>query len=123
MQRSFGCCWDTLKRPVLATVGALDPELMPQIGLSAMQLQNLDLSTNSPPGGVRELAIMVETNRKRIPDHRRYGKVVLTKNGKSVEVFVYNAFGLMSLPDGGIRVSKGAADALNLTVNDRVEIS
>jgi hypothetical protein len=117
MSVEFGTSWGAMRLPVRARVTIIDPDLMPMIGLSAMQLTNLSLERKEAPPTKEKLYLMVENNRAGYPDTVAYPSV--TASGiVEFELKVYNAFGLLCVKDGGVRLSKGAAERLGVKEGD-----
>lgn len=97
----FGSTWNVLSQPVRAIVRIVDPGfLRREIGLSAMQLTNLDLTGQGS-----------------------YGNVVVAFADKSVSARAYNAFGEKSLRGSGIRITSGVARRLGVHEGQMVELS
>jgi hypothetical protein len=97
----FGQGWDVLKTPVRAVVAAIDDDKHSlEIGLSAMQMRNLNL------------------------EGRVVGPVVgVAYRGKELAVIAYNAFGNSAIGGAGIRVSTALARELGLELGVEVELS
>jgi hypothetical protein len=122
---SFGNQWGELSQPVTAVVEAIDEGQPQQVGLSAMQLDNLALSGKRKSHiDANVLQRMVQRNKKRLPASSDYPPVTISANGTTASVPVYNAFGHMSTErPNGVRISDQLATKLHVKVGDTITIS
>jgi len=120
---SFGNQWGALSQPVTAVVKEIDGGQPKQIGLSAMQLDNLSLLRNSHiDAGI--LQKMVQRNKKKLAAPTDYPPVTVSANGRDATAPVYNAFGHMSTKQpNGVRISEQLATRLKVKVGDTITIS
>lgn len=93
MTSDFGNSWGRIKTPICTRVAVIDPELHPQIGLSAMQLDNLGLRHKGPPLNAETLVSLVENNVAGFPSSLDYPSI-RARGEHEVELGVYNAFGI-----------------------------
>jgi len=115
----------------MVVIGAIDnqrgSERGLEIGLSAVQIYNLDLKTDACPVDKDKLINMIKVNVSGKPDNRSFGTVTVTFNGRTAKANVYNAFGRMigHLEDNRskIRVSSDLARYLGLKGDETVLLS
>jgi len=120
---SFGNQWGSVSQPVTAVVEQIDSGQPKQIGLSAMQLDNLSLERQSHID-VSVLQSMVARNKKKLASGTDYPTVNVSANGKSTNTPVYNAFGHMANnQSNGVRISEQLATKLGVRVGDTITIS
>lgn len=93
----FGSSWGKLILPVRAKVGIIDTSPIPNVGLSAMQLDNIDFNG-------------------------KYNAVVVGFTDKSVKAHVYNAWGLHAMEGDEVRISSALADELGCGINEYINI-
>lgn len=123
----FGSTWDILDGPVEAVVGAIDRDgdniYRMQIGLSAMQMENLEIKTQSPELNIMSLSFALLANEKGYNDGQVFDNVRLAFEGREFVVHTYNAFGTLALSIDKVRVSHKLADHLGLKVGSRIMLS
>lgn len=95
--RLFGSTWGKLKLPIKAKVGIIDKHEIPQIGLSAMQLDNIGHSG-------------------------KYNGVVASFVDKKVQSRLYNAYGIHAMDADEVRISSALSSLLGCSVNDYIGI-
>lgn len=124
----FGKEWGKLDSPIAGTVGAIDDSgddaEENRIGLSAMQLDNLDLKRKNEITDTESwITRQVLRNTEGLTSDTEYGmvRVVFKKNQAFAQV--YNAFGKLGFEGPQVRVSSKLADELKLTVGSQIEIS
>ena len=122
----FGQGWDRIVTPAEAIVGAIDSDgyntELSRVGLSAMQMSNLDLERNSAPLDAKSLPKVMKLAKKGLMDGQDFGQVVVEYNGARLPAQVYNAFGMRSIGGCGIRVSSILAEELGLKLEDQVRL-
>ena len=118
----FGTNWGGVLRPVKALVSAIDPELQAQIGLSAVQLDNLNLRRTGRALDHRSLRVLVDDNIDGLPGPVQYPPIRIKRNNLEIDVKVYNAFGKLHLRGASVRISRGAADMLEASIGDEIII-
>ncbi len=94
---AFGQAWGKIDLPVNARVGAIDLSDRLEIGLSAMQLDNIGWKGN-------------------------YNAVQIRFMNTVVKAFVYNAYGVKSLQGGNVRISSALSDTLGCNVREHISI-
>lgn len=123
----FGKEWGEQELPVVGVVGAVDDSGIDsqenRIGLSAMQLTNLNMERRGEPLNKGTLFRAVLRNREGLTDDREYGMVIVSFKGNQAFSDVYNAFGELS-PDeaSSIRVSRKLAEELGLKIGSVIVI-
>lgn len=126
----FGKDWEVHHAPVTAIVGVVDdsgeniPD--PRIGLSAMQLKNLDLEPldNKSQGQNDTLWLKraVVRNTEGLTDDREYPMVLVGFKGKQVSSRVYNAFGHLAMEGSNVRVSRKLIEDLGASIGSELKI-
>ncbi len=120
---SFGNGWGSVEQPVAAVISAIDPEKQLLVGLSAMQLDNLQLKRMWTIDA-DVLKLMRENNKAGIPDFSSYPPMKVSIGDKAATISVYNAFGHMATgASNGILISSELARRLGLNVGDTVSLS
>ncbi len=119
---AFGTQWGPLSQPVIAVVAAIDAGQPKQIGMSAMQLDNLQLERQSHIDA-NILSQMVARNKQRLPASADYASVTVSANGVMVQTSVYNAFGHLATEGNDVRISEQLATKLGVKIGDEIEIS
>lgn len=94
---SFGQAWGKIKLPVRARVAVIDQSDRLEIGLSAMQLDNI--------GWVGE-----------------YNAVQIQFGNNYAKAYVYNASGIGSLSGDNVRISSALSEDLGCTTNEFIVI-
>jgi len=123
----FGQTWYKLEQPVEAVVASIDDDgynsEIYRVGLSAVQMRNLDIDRRSEPISKKDILKVVGANSKGLLDGQDFGNLNVGYDGKMISAQVYNAFGERSLGGCGIRISSILADDLKLKLEDKVSLS
>ena len=93
----FGDDWGQMDLPVSAEIGAIDQSERLEIGLSAMQFDNIDWSGE-------------------------YNAVWVRCRKKTIPTYVYNAFGIHAMEGFKVRISSALADELGCEVGEEIWI-
>lgn len=123
----FGRGWEKINQPAEGIVAAIDADgynsELYRVGLSAMQMENLDIGRKSKPLNSKTLINTIKANEKGLLDGQNYGDLNVEFNGQEKSAQVYNAFGMKSIGGCGVRISSILAEDLGLKLEDRVKIS
>lgn len=95
--RVFGQTWGKMRLPLRARVGIIDPSDEFEIGLSAMQLDNIGHTG-------------------------KYNGVIVGFLERKTKAKSYNAFGMMAMEGSEIRLSSALADYLSCVVGEEISI-
>lgn len=121
----FGNVWDKLSQPVEAVVAVIDSDgyntQLPRIGLSAKQMENLQISDKSDKQlDEEDLKKHIKHNKQGWLQDRDFGEVSVASDGKTVNASVYNASGPKSIGGPGVRISAKLASLLGLEEKDGI---
>lgn len=122
----FGNGWGRIKQPAKGIVAAIDDDgynvELYRIGLSAMQIDNLEVERRSKPLNGQTLMKAVKANEKGLLDGQDYGELIVKFKGQKKYAQVYNAFGMRVIGGCGVRVSSTLAEDLGLKLEDKVRL-
>jgi hypothetical protein len=94
---SFGDAWGRMTLPIRARVGVIDSSDALELGLSAMQLDNIGHTG-------------------------RYDAVVVSFVNTRIRAHIYNAFGMQAMEGAEVRISSAFAKHLDCNVGDEILI-
>lgn len=125
----FGKSWEKLPLPIEAIIAAIDSDgynsELYRIGLSAMQITNLDLLMMQPEKIIDEskLITLMEKCKRGLLDGNEYEGLIIEYENRQIRAKPYNAHGLKKGINGcGVRISSILAEELNLSLGDRVKL-
>lgn len=125
-ENPLGRTWEKINQPAQGIVAAIDHDRynteLYRVGLSAMQLRNLDIERRSEPLNTQTLIQSIRALDKGLLDSQNYGKLFVQSGEIKKTAQIYNASGMRAIGGCGIRISSILAEDLELKIGDIISL-